>query len=310
MISINVTSDSSVSELKLTAEFISKLADSRSDCKSEVTVKLDASEVMPMVHEAIQRAKAEVINAEMIKAYAITTNCSTIKAEHDLNNGGSVHIQDKDYVTAITPDGISHVSRPSSSQIFNTTELAEAEQLGKYVASTAVADQSTTAHVDTTVNTSIPTPQSVFGQAVQTNVNVEIPVASATPNPVLDAKGREWDARIHSSAKSFVKDGTWKYKKGVDANLVDEIEGNSVNVETIDQREPVFVSTVPPAPQVSDVNTTTFPQLLDMVTSAMVAGNLTQAELTEVLNSVGVTALPLLMGKPDLIAEVERLLNK
>jgi len=175
---------------------------------------------------------------------------------------------------------------------FNETELAEEKKLAP---STVDASPSMTAHVDTTVNTSIPTPQSVFGQAVQTNVNVEVPVAPVTPSPVLDAKGREWDARIHSYAKSFVKDGTWKYKKGVDAKLVDEIEGNV---------------TVPPPPPVSDVNTTTFPQLLDMVTSAMAAGNLTQAELTEVLNSVGVTALPLLMGKPDLIAEVERLLNK
>jgi hypothetical protein len=184
----------------------------------------------------------------------------------------------------------------AKAEIFNATELAEQESLGKSAPSTVDVSQSTTAHVDTTVNTSIPTPQSVFGQVVQTNVNVEVPVAPATPSPVLDAKGRGWDARIHSSAKSFVKDGTWKYKKGVDANLVDEIEGNLVNVQTIEQREPVSVST--------------FPQLLDMVTSAMVAGNSTQAELTEALNSVGVTALPLLMGKPELIAEVERLLNK
>ena len=252
MISINVTSDSSLHELKLVNKLISELISFRAtDTKSELVLKLDASEVIPMVHEAIEQAKADV---------------------------------------------------------FNATEVAEAESLGKSANSTVDVSQSTTAHVDTTVNTSIPTPQSVFGQPVQTNVNVEVPVAPTTDPPVLDAKGRSWDARIHSSAKSFVKDGTWKYKKGVDAKLVDEIEGNVV---------------VPTAPSMTDPENfealaqnligelqTTFPQLLDMVTSAMVAGNLTQAELTEVLNSVGVPALPLLMGKPELIAEVERLLNK
>ena len=41
----------------------------------------------------------------------------------------------------------------------------------------------------------------------------------------LDANGLPWDARIHSSSKEkLVKGGGWKLKRGVDKDLVDQVE--------------------------------------------------------------------------------------
>lgn len=41
----------------------------------------------------------------------------------------------------------------------------------------------------------------------------------------VDSAGLPWDERIHSSSKEKVKGDTWKYKRGVDKNLVTQIEG-------------------------------------------------------------------------------------
>ena len=40
----------------------------------------------------------------------------------------------------------------------------------------------------------------------------------------LDAEGLPWDARIHSSGKSKLKDGTWRLKGGVDPALVETVK--------------------------------------------------------------------------------------
>lgn len=53
-----------------------------------------------------------------------------------------------------------------------------------------------------------------------------LPGASAGSTPAgaaLDSAGNPWDARIHSSGKSKLQDGTWKLKKGADAALVQQI---------------------------------------------------------------------------------------
>lgn len=381
MITVTVTSDSSVPELRVAERTLAdliKLAMEKptlSEIAEYFKVPPKSEFIGTSVHKVVvdeiaEQAKAEFITAEMVKSYAITTNCSTVKAEHDLNNGGSVHIQDNDYVTAITPDGVSHVSRPSNSQIFNSTELAEAETLGKPVCSTVDASQSTTAPVDIQANTSLPEPTSVFGQPAQTAANVANPAAPATDDLAADADGLTWDSRIHSSSKEFNKDGTWRKRRGVNTDLVMQVEAELrqrvlvtkalANVKSpttyvdqaqklvdkltqyevvspIDEKFKLVTPTTDegltlteekqvtvisaPKPPASDPYTTpqevpqpvmqanplptggsmTFSELLDGVTKAMVAGQLTQARITEALKSIGIEALPHLIARTDLI---------
>jgi hypothetical protein len=307
MITVTVTSDSSVPELHMARRAIIEMIELRSD------VALGVANVdkrwKPSVEEFKVPPKSEFITAEMIKAYAITTNCSTVKAEHDLNNGGSVHIQDNDYVTAITPDGVSHVSRPSQNEIFNATELAETETLGKPVCSTVDASQSMTAHADTQVNTSLPEPTSVFGQPAQTTVNVASLAVPLSELHAHDADGIKWDKRIHSSSKELNKDGTWRKRRGVDDALVAQVEAElrRAPLPEAELNQPKFVelpSTLQPVTHVDvtpTVGTMTFTELLDGVTKAMVAGQLSQATIAEALKSVGLEALPHLLGNPTSI---------
>lgn len=216
---------------------------------------------------------------------------------------------------------------PKPEPTFNAAELAEAEQLGKPVCSTVDAAASQTAHVDTTVNTSIPTPQSVFGQPAQTVENAVNPVAQTTDDLAVDAEGLVWDSRIHSSSRELNKDGTWRKRRGVNSDLVAMVEAElrgltgtlvDSNLQAIpaeplkssdlvnpipapkapvdhshEGETPVFTATIP--------TEMTFPQLLDAVTKAMVAGQLNQARITEALQSIGVAALPHLIARTDLI---------
>lgn len=242
MISINVTSDSTVSELKLTADFLCRLAESRGNGKSKLTVKLDASDVREAIDKAVEELRAE--------------------------------------------------------PTFNAAELAEAETLGKPVASTVDVSQSTTAPVDTTVNISTPTPQSVFGQPAQNTENVANHAVPLSELHAHDVDGIKWDKRIHSSSKELNKDGTWRKRRGVDDALVRSVEAELRGTP---------VSHGSPIPQViaeidyAPVSEMTFAELLDGVTKAMVSGQLNQATIVAALDSVGLTALPHLLGNTALI---------
>lgn len=86
-----------------------------------------------------------------------------------------------------------------------------------------------------------------------------------TDASTLDKNGLPWDSRIHSTAKSFNADGTWKYLRGIDREvLVPQVEaelrammGKVDNVEEmIVEEAPVVVeapatAAVPQAPVVT-----------------------------------------------------------
>lgn len=209
------------------------------------------------------------------------TVCGHVKAEH-LHN---------DFVDGAGVD-----------PIFNATELAEAEQLGKPVCSTVDAEVLQTAQEDMTDNTSIPTPQSVFGQPVRP---IENTVSHAVPLSELhahDADGIKWDARIHSSSRELNKDGTWRKRRGVNTDLVTQVEAELRGAPAVTGQIPYAPAPAPqPQPPAPAPTEMTFSELLDGVTKAMVAGELSQARINEALQSVGVQALPHLLGNTSLI---------
>lgn len=81
--------------------------------------------------------------------------------------------------------------------------------------------------------------KSVFGGAVSAPVvtqsfadaadevaeEVAQSIGQETDSTTLDKNGLPWDSRIHSAAKTFNADGTWKYLRGVDREvLVPQVE--------------------------------------------------------------------------------------
>lgn len=80
-----------------------------------------------------------------------------------------------------------------------------------------------------------------------------LPEPPATP-PSVDAAGLPWDARIHSESKATVADGTWRKRRGVDPELVKQVEaelrGEPAVAATPEVTEPSASIPVPPAPAV------------------------------------------------------------
>lgn len=54
----------------------------------------------------------------------------------------------------------------------------------------------------------------------------EAPAAMENPEgaPAVDSRGFPWDERIHTSSKATNADGTWRNRRGVDKDLVAEVE--------------------------------------------------------------------------------------
>lgn len=49
-------------------------------------------------------------------------------------------------------------------------------------------------------------------------------IAAESVAPTIDARGLPWDIRIHASSKALTKDGTWRYKRGVEQAEINSVE--------------------------------------------------------------------------------------
>lgn len=80
----------------------------------------------------------------------------------------------------------------------------------------------------------------------------------------LDSSGMPWDARIHAQNKAKKADGTWKAGRGIDPELVKQVEAElkgASNVQAIDTPTPAASIPVPSMPSLPPVGqTTTLPQ--------------------------------------------------
>ena len=139
-----------------------------------------------------------------------------------------------------------------------------------------------------------------------------VPAAPLNPAPgvELDADGLPWDARIHSESRSKVVAGTWKYKRGVDPRLVEEVET---------ELRAVMGVPVPAAPEVPAPDPTppaaapapippagpTFPSLMLKISKAVADGRTTQVAVIETVKACGLPSLPALATRPDLVASVD-----
>lgn len=208
-----------------------------------------------------------------------------------------------------------------------TTEV----QLPKSAPLSADAAQSEIAPVDTQVNTSAgiapppPVPQPVFPANT---------AAPRSPNLAeVDSKGMLWDARIHSSSKAKVADGTWKYRRGVTPEEVAQVEAalqGSSHDDTMDAAalfaagfnppEPGSIAPpteeqkanlkaamlAPPPPAVPgepDLRKQ-FAQLMIRVAQAKHDDKITAEEVTAALAEHAVQSLPMLSMKLDLVPSV------
>jgi hypothetical protein len=150
----------------------------------------------------------------------------------------------------------------------------------------------------------------------------------ATPAPTVstetDIHGLPWDARIHAETKAKVKDGSWRYKRGLDDATKQTVEtelkgafGEPVPTSTpvverqltpipeptpiVSERAPTPPVPVPtPEPVAPLAPAMGFPEFMNEVTST----GLAEEEITLACQKFGVDGVFALAARPDLIAPV------
>lgn len=164
--------------------------------------------------------------------------------------------------------------------------------------------------------------------------------ASPSSAPVtLDKSGLPWDARIHSSPPSTIKDGTWRRKRGLDEAteqaVIAELRqvmgapapaaAQVVPPPPLAQVEPVAAAPAtptpaPPAPPTTPAVVATepgapaaipasdFASLMRRITGAQTSGLLTVEQTKEIAESLGITGVRDLIHRPDLIPSFDALL--
>jgi hypothetical protein len=110
---------------------------------------------------------------------------------------------------------------------------------------------------------------------------------TVTPN-ITDSNGRPWDERIHSANQSKNSDGSWRYKRGVDKNLVAQIENS---VQPVQHSAPIAPTTAPVAPTLAVVPT---PE----VVSPVAPPSLAPVQPTPVAQPVAPVVSPLRQDSP------------
>ena len=141
------------------------------------------------------------------------------------------------------------------------------------------------------------------------------PFAPAKPNGVeVDVTGLPWDSRIHSRTKSKTNDGKWKIMRGIDPNVLTQVEQELRNVMAIPAAP---IAPVVPAPSVpvppfeieeiyehpplsNDESQMDFPNLVTKVQTAISGNKLSSAQLADIVKDCGLPSLAILSTRPGL----------
>ena len=136
--------------------------------------------------------------------------------------------------------------------------------------------------------------------------------------PELDSRDMPWDARIHAGTKTKISDGSWKKKKGVDKDVVEQVEAELINLMSIPSAttEPEPVVIPPPAaaepepepvviaPPVAEADGMSFAKFLKACADKMTAGETSMERVLEVVNAKGIANLRLVGKVPEHIPEL------
>lgn len=126
----------------------------------------------------------------------------------------------------------------------------------------------------------------------------------AEPTGDLDKANMPWDARIHASTKTQTQKGLWKKKKGVDADLVTEVEAELMGKPAV--TETSAASTIPPAPPIASSPKVDFNETMMLITGAVSNGDIEMDEVIEVIAKCGGGngGLQTLLTSPDAVPAV------
>lgn len=152
------------------------------------------------------------------------------------------------------------------------------------------------------------------------------PEAATSSDPaLLDKNGHTWDGRIHASSKAFVADGTWRMKRGVDPDLVRQIQGASptsapapaaVNPFAAVAPSPVAAPVLAPSPvgqaamtMPAKAGLSPYTQIVVDTSKAVNEGRITYAEILSACQQLGFANLQGLEGNEEMCSAFRMLLT-
>ena len=149
--------------------------------------------------------------------------------------------------------------------------------------------------------------------------------AGNTGDIELDADGIPWDGRIHAPSKiKLKKTNTWKLKRGIDkdyaAQVIEELKQTmnagkpSVPAEpSAPPPAPPAASNstppAPPAPPAAESGNVNFSDLVRKITGNLSEGNITNAQVNEMLRTFEIASVPMLKNRPDVWGMVDQHLD-
>lgn len=142
--------------------------------------------------------------------------------------------------------------------------------------------------------------------------------------PEFDASGLPWDGRIHSESRALVADGTWRKRRGVDAEIVKQVEAELrgadpkeaeargiPNVYVIDEGTltlppppPPALEVAPPAPPAPPAAPVPQARTIADLSAAVAAGRIELPELLEMAQRQGAKDIISLSTNPAALAAV------
>lgn len=173
----------------------------------------------------------------------------------------------------------------------------------------------------------IPLPPANSAEAQDATTSTSMTTATVT-SAELDKEGLPWDVRIHSSSRATIKDGTWKLKRGLESDYVEEVKAELKKVMNI-PAEPAATTPPPPAvnafsvatvnklveagnggsaipaPPAASEGITTLAQLMKAITTNKLDGQFVK----DVLAQFDIPGLPVLGARQDLIPTVAEALG-
>lgn len=149
------------------------------------------------------------------------------------------------------------------------------------------------------------------------------PEQAATP-PDRDAAGLPWDARIHSGTRALIADGTWRKRRGVEPEVVEQVEAELRTLVAIpppaDPAEvfkpadapppppapPAAVAPPPPPAAAAAGDPATFAELMVWLSPRLADKSVTHEQVREAVVDAGLASVENLLARPDLVGAVYR----
>jgi hypothetical protein len=215
-------------------------------------------------------------------------------------------------INMLQAQGVTRVFQGSASALLKTTvtnpALAEADNPATGATSPAEAFGISTPPTETTAALAFSTPMTETVQATQPD-GVEI-----------DSEGLPYDARIHSSSREKIKNGTWKIKRGTGETFIIQVKNelrSAMGAPVVAGFTPPVVDAwpfptpnaapaMPPPPPIAQAAPAvqSFPDLARIVAGALNVGKITEPRVYEICMQSGLQGFHLLPTRPDLLPTV------